>query len=123
MRAMTHQTPEFHVPSPTDAGRQIAQLSHALMLVRQMAGREVPGEGDAAALDEGARIGAAYGDAAPVVQRRFDALVAETALWAAAGVEALLAADDADTRPRAAAARLADELAKALRDLSRLLGL
>ena len=45
--------------------------------------------------------------ALPIVQRRFEALAAETALWAAAGVEALLAAGDA-APPRAAAARLAE---------------
>ena len=69
---------------------------------------------DASALDEAARVSAAYGSAFPVVQKRFDALAAETATWAAAGVEALMkiAADGRPTGP--AAARLADELRKAL---------
>lgn len=120
---MTHQSPGSLSPAPVDPGQQIAQLHHALMLVRQIAGREAPDGEESTALDQCARIGGAYGDAAPVVQRRFDALLSETVLWTAVGVEALLAADGSGAQPRAAAARLADELGRTLGGLSRLLGL
>jgi len=117
---MTHQAPAFPAPGSVEPGRQIAQLRHALALVEQIAGRA--GAGGDAALDRSARITTAYGDAPPISQRRFDALVAETAIWAAAGVEALLSAS-ASGQPGAAAGRLADELGRALGDLERLLGL
>ena len=102
-----------------DAGRQVAQLRQVLLLVEQIAGRGDPARTAEVALDEAARVAAAYGDALPVVQRRFDALVAETVAWAAAGVEALSLAGG----PRPAAARLADELAQAIDDLGELLKL
>ena len=47
-----------------------------------------------------------------MVQRRFDALAAESVLWTTAGLEALLAAGDPP--PRAAADRLADSIRRAL---------
>ena len=117
---MTHQPPSVEAASGVDAGRQVVQLRQVLLLVEQLAGRGDPAGAAEQALDEAARIGTAYGDALPVVQRRFDALVAETVAWAAAGVEALTRAHGGS---RAAAARLADELALALEDLSRLLRL
>ncbi|MNC94056.1 hypothetical protein D3C83_108210 [compost metagenome] len=54
------------------------------------------------------------------MQRRFEALANETALWAAAGVEALLASGDG-APSRAAAARLARQLDNALAALGALL--
>ena len=120
---MTHQSPAFAMPATNDAGRQVAQLRHVLTLVEQIAGRPAGAEDRDAALDESARISGAYDDAVPIVQRRFDALVAETALWAAAGVEALLAANSPDRQSRGAAAALADELARALRTINRVLRL
>jgi hypothetical protein len=113
-----------HAPLPdaapgADAPRQLAQLREVLALVEQIAGRAREGRGREAALEEAARLGAAYGDALPILQRRFDVLVAETAAWATAGVEALSRAG----APAPAAARLADELADALADLTRLLRL
>ena len=114
---MTHQ-PHPQPPAPgADPGRQIAQLRQALQLVEALAaGRAAPPPD--AALDEAARIGGAYEKALPVVQRRFDALAAETADWAAAGVEARLAAESPS---RAAAARLAAEMEAALARISGLL--
>ncbi|TFI56915.1 hypothetical protein E2493_17770 [Sphingomonas parva] len=96
-----------------DAGAEIAQLRQVLVLVEEIAGR-TPARLDDGALDEAARVSAAYGVALPIVQKRFDALAAETATWAAAGVEALMkiSADGRPTGP--AAGRLADELRKAL---------
>src|SRR5688500_15601833 len=96
-----------------DAGAEIAQLRQVLVLVEEIAGR-TPAVLDDGALDEAARVSAAYGSALPIVQKRFDALAVETATWAAAGVEALMksAGDGRPTGP--AAARLADELRKAL---------
>jgi hypothetical protein len=101
-----------------EAGRQVAQLRHLLGLVEQVAGRGA-GAGQEAALDEAARVSAAYEAALPLARRRFDAVAAETAAWSAAGVEAIAAAGAA--APQAAAGRLADELSTALAELIRLI--
>lgn len=116
---MTHQAP-VACEGATDPGRQIAQLREALRLVERIAGR---GEraGDQR-LDEAAQVSGAYDRALPVVQRRFDALAGETSGWAAAGVEALLAAAQG-APPRAAAARLAAQLERALDELTELIRL
>ena len=116
---MTHQAPPSSAPPGADPGRQVAQLREALFLVERIAGRpeSCPPE---QRLDEAARISEAYARALPIAQRRFEALVAETALWAAAGVEALLAAGEV-APPRAAADRLAATLARTLGELSALL--
>ncbi len=116
---MRHQSPSHYPTIPVDAGPQVAQLRHVLRLVGEIAGRPPgPGAGDAA-LDESARISSAYDHALPIVQRRFDALADETAIWSAAAVEALLKAGE--PRSPAAARRLADELETALSRLSALL--
>ena len=116
---MTHQSSDAYVTGSADAGRQIAQLRHVLALVREMAEGPQPASSDAM-LDEDARISSAYSDAYAIVRRRFDALAAETAAWAAAGVRALLAAKELG-RPTAGAARqLASDLDRALRTLRNL---
>lgn len=117
---MTHQPPAF-APAAIDAGDQLARLRHVLRLVEQIAGRTISGAENDVALDEGARLSGAYENALPVVQRRFDTLAGETATWAAAGVEALLASGDEAAPPRAAAACLADELRRALARLATIL--
>ena len=114
---MTHQAPPSPATAGPDPGRQIAQLREALRLVERLAGEE---RGHDHALDEAARISGAYDVALPVVQRRFEALANETALWAAAGVEALLSAGSG-APSQAAAARLARQLDTALGDLAALL--
>lgn len=116
---MTHQAPLSPARSGADPGRQLAQLREVLRLVERIAGLEESGGRDAM-LDESARVSGAYDRALPVVQRRFDALADETAGWAAAGVEALLAAGR-DDPPRAAAARLAAQLDDAIGELTGLL--
>jgi hypothetical protein len=118
---MTHQSPTYSLGRPIDAGRQVAQLRHLLRLVEDLSGRPAAPDADDAALDESARFSSAYDSALPIVQRRFDALAGETAAWSAAAVEALLAAGEGRAVP--AARRLADELAKALSDLAKLLRL
>jgi len=115
---MTHQAPPPPAPSGADPGRQLARLREVLRLVERIAGREGAASAESR-LDEAARVSAAFDAAAPVARRRFEALVEETAIWAAAGVEALLAAEDA--RPAQAAGRLADSLERALDDLAALL--
>ena len=87
-----------------DPGRQIASLREAWLLVRGLAGASDAIDGDSL-LDEAARFSSAYERAAPVVQRQFDAAAGEMTAWAAAGVEALLAAGDSP--PPAPAQRLA----------------
>ena len=117
---MTHQPPPPLRQPGSDPCRQLAQLREALRLVERIAGRERGGGADAL-LDEAARLSAAYDRAPPIVQRRFDALAGETAAWAAAGVEALLAAADRAAPPVAAAHRLADRLDGALSEMAALL--
>jgi hypothetical protein len=114
---MTHQAPPSPATAGPDPGRQIAQLREALRLVERIAGEERAHD---QGLDEAARISGAYDVALPVVQRRFEALASETALWAAAGVEALLSSGNG-APSRAAAARLARQLDTALGDLAGLL--
>lgn len=116
---MNHQAPPLPPNAGPDPGRQIAQLREALRLIERIAGRPAEPKADDT-LDEAARISAAYESALPVIQRRFEALAAETAIWAAAGVEALLSAGES-APPRAAAARLAGRLDSALSDLAALL--
>jgi hypothetical protein len=116
---MTHHAPPSFVRSATDPGRQLAQLHEAMRLIERIAGLE-QSRGRDALLEESARVSGAYDQALPIVQRRFDALAGETAGWAAAGVEALLAAGR-DEAPRPAAARLAIELDKAIGELTGLL--
>ena len=109
-------SPAF-VPGLADAGAQIAQLRRVLALVEELAGRPQPPRGDAA-LDEAARISAAYDAAAPVDQRRFDRRAARAIAAASAGAEALLTLE-VRTRPRGPAAdRLAAELRRALAELA-----
>lgn len=114
---MTHQSAHAYMPGLADAGGQIAQLRQVLALVEEIAGRQGAPAGDAG-LDEGARVSAAYAHAWPVAQRRFDRLAAETAGWAAAGVETLLRLSDAGRPAGAAAAVLAQALRRALRSLA-----
>lgn len=116
---MQHQSLAFEGSWTSDAGSHFARLSQMLRLVEQIAGRD-PSSSEAA-LDHAARISGAYGSAPALVQRRFDTLAAETACWASAGVDALAAADNPRRQPKAAAARLADELETALRQLAKVL--
>jgi len=116
---MTHQAPPSPARSAADPGRQLARLLEVLRLVDRIAGRADARAGDAE-LDEAARVSGAYDRAPPVVQRRFDALAGETAGWAAAGVEAVLAAGGPEP-PRAAAARLAAQLERTIGELSGLI--
>ena len=116
---MTRHAPLPNAAAAFDAPRQLAQLRQVMLLVDQIAGRAASGSGRDAAPDEAARVGGAYADALPIVQRRFDALVAETVAWAAAGVEALTRSGGSAP----AAARLADELADAVEELLKILKL
>ena len=114
---MTQQQPPLYAPGLADAGAQIAQLRQVLTLVEEMAGRTPRPPGDEA-LDEAARVSAAYARALPIDQKRFDGLAGETARWAAAGMEALLRLEEAGMPVRAAAGRLAEELEKGLAQLA-----
>jgi hypothetical protein len=113
---MTQDSRIRYAPGRGDAARQLAQLRDVLTLVRQLSGLD--GDGGDDALDESARLMSLYGDAPPIVQKRFDALAGETAAWAAACVDALLG--DGDSLPRPAAGVLVSELTKALDDLPRI---
>lgn len=113
---MTHQAPLSPDPAAADPARQLAQLRELLHLVERISGGSPARLGDEG-LEDAAGLSLAYDRAPPIVQRRFDARAREVSGWAAAGVEALIAAGGA-TPPRAAADRLALRLQQALRDLS-----
>jgi hypothetical protein len=98
-----------------DAGGEIAQLRQALALVEELAG--TGGALGEPALDEAARVSAAYEHALPIVQRRFDQEAARTARWSAAGLEALVTLGERGWPVKPAAGRLAEELRKALGQL------
>lgn len=115
---MTHQSPPAPALPAGDPGRQVASLREALILVRGICGEGEPPPAEDL-LDEAAWFSSAYERACPVVQRRFDAISGETAAWAAAGVEALLAAGAAP--PAAPALRLAGALEDSLSRLRLLL--
>lgn len=116
---MTHQAPPSPVGPGIDPGRQVAQLHEVLRLVERLSGR--PGEDRDERLEAAAQVSDAYDRALPIVQRRFDALAGEAAVWAAAGVEALLVPGRA-APPAAAAARLAAQIEAALSELGDLIG-
>lgn len=118
---MTLQHPFGLVQGDEDAGRRLAQLSLLEGLVSRIAGHERGDYHPDQALDHNAKISAVYGDALPIVRKRFDALAGETAHWAAAVIEVLLAKGQSQAPPIAAARRLADELAQARRSLEALL--
>jgi len=117
---MTHQALPSARPTGADPGRQVAQLREVLRLVRSIAGEDSRGVDHESMLREAAWVSETYHRALPVVQRRFDALAGEAAGWAAAGVEALLAAGDR-APPKAAAHRLASQLDQALAEMAQLL--
>ena len=114
---MTQQEPPLYAPGLADAGGQVAQLREVLALVQEIAGTSAQAGGDAA-LEEAARVSAAYAAAPPVAQRRFDERAAATARWAAAGVETLLKLQEQGRPANSAAAALAEALCSALSELS-----
>lgn len=116
---MTHQSHGRYARVPIDAAAQIAQLRRVLAIVDELAELTAAPHGGDAALAEAADLTGRYGNAPPIVQRRFDALAAETAAWSAAAAEALLRAGE--KRSPAAAARLAGELRGAIESLLKLL--
>lgn len=118
---MTHQTPTAPAPDSFDPCHEVAQLHHALAVIERIAGRP-PSRSPQAALDWSARISSAYGDALPIDRRRFRLVAARTTGWTKAGLTALVSLDEADREAAAAAAPLADALAKALRKTDRILG-
>jgi hypothetical protein len=114
---MSRQTIPFAYGT-ADAGGEIAQLRQVLALVEELAG--VAAAPDGGALDEAARVSAAYDSALPIVQRRFDTEAAQTARWAAAGLEALVTLEERGWPVKAAAGKLGEELRKALRQLRKI---
>jgi hypothetical protein len=111
---MSRQTIPFAYGT-ADAGGEIAQLRQVLALVEELAGAASGPDGGA--LDEAARVSAAYESAQPIVQRRFDTEAARTARWAAAGLEALVTLEERGWPVKPAAGKLAEELRKALGQL------
>jgi hypothetical protein len=114
---MTQHDVPLYAPGLADAGGQVAQLREVLALVEEIAGAPGQALGDAA-LEDAARVSAAYAAAPPVAQRRFDDRAAATARWAAAGVETLLRLQERERRAGPAAAALADALHRALGELA-----
>jgi hypothetical protein len=114
---MTQHDVPLYAPGLADAGGQVAQLREVLALVEEIAGARSQACGDAA-LEEAARVSAAYAAAPPVAQRRFDGRAAATARWAAAGVETLLRLQERGRPAAPAAAALAEALHRALGELA-----
>ena len=119
---MTHQSFDLHQATPIGAGAQVAHLRHVLALVEELADGARRGPAGYEQLEQAARISAAYERSAPIVRRRFDALAEETATWATAAIDALLAAQAAGEAPRAAAGQLARDLEAALGELATTVG-
>lgn len=117
---MSHQAHPYSEALPIEAGQQVAHLRHVLALVEQIAGSDRP-TGSYQALDEAARISAAYDQSLPIMRKRFDALAEETITWAAVGLDALQEAQKDSGTPRAAAVQLALELNAALTGLAHIL--
>jgi hypothetical protein len=114
---MRQEQESYIAPGLADAGGQVAQLRQVLALVVELAGRAPAPSGGG--LDQAARISDFYARAVPIDQRRFDLHAADTARWAAAGLQALLQLEE-QGRPCAAAARvLAERMARALAELER----
>ena len=106
--------------SPLDsiepADTRLARLAEILALVERLAG-----DGGAMVATP-ADTAAAYAAAGPIARRRFDALAAETAAFAAAGIEILLRQSETGGNGQPAAARcLAREMRAAIAELTRLL--
>lgn len=100
--------------SPVD---QCARLRAALALVERMAGQAGTGEERCAAV---LRAGA-YARAAPITRRRFDAVVGEARIVAAAGIAALIRhREQASSDCAAAAQQLAAEMRHAIETMDRL---
>jgi hypothetical protein len=115
---MKHEQAAYHAPGLADAGGQVAQLRQVLALVEELAGH-APMPAFGAGLDQGARIKDSYARALPIDQRRFDLHAADTAHWAAAGLQALLQLEEQGRPCRAAARVLAERLARSLAELER----
>jgi hypothetical protein len=117
---MKHAQGAYVAPGLVDAGAEVAQLRQVLLLVEEIAGG-AQARSDAA-LDQAARIGAAYEQALPIDQRRFDQHAADTARWAAAGLQALLQIEEQGRPCRAAAKVVAERLSRALGELEDIVG-
>ena len=115
---MTQPWTAAEQPGLADAGAQVAQLRQILALVEEIAGRPSGGDG---ALDEAARIAAAYEAALPIDRRRFDRAAWAAVAGASAGASALVTLEERAAPVRPAAERLADELRKRLRELGEIL--
>ncbi|HEX8670026.1 MAG TPA: hypothetical protein VF727_16810 [Allosphingosinicella sp.] len=106
-------------PGLADAGAQVAQLRQILALVEEIAGR--PGSAGDTALDEGARIAAAYEAALPIDRRRFDRAAWAAIAGASTGASALVTLEERGAPVHPAADRLAEELRTRLRELGEIL--
>lgn len=110
------QSAQRSAASTDDAAQRLGRLVGALGLVEQLAGEsgELPADPIA--------IAAGYQQAGPIARRRFDALIAETAAFAAAGIEILLRQRQGRGECRVAAARLANEMRTAIAEMIALVG-
>jgi hypothetical protein len=109
---MTQPWTRTDPPGLADAGAQVAQLRHMLDIVAAMAGK--PSTTRELALDEAARISAAYAAALPIDQKRFDRAASRATAAATAGAEALIDLEERGRPTAPAAARLAEELGRSL---------
>lgn len=108
-------TPVVPEARPAPA-QQLTELRAIQALVNELAGLPDP-RGEAADDSADQR----YDAAPPIVQSRFDALSAEAAAIAAAGLSALIQGRRQGTAAAAAAAQLAREMDRAIRTMEKIL--
>lgn len=101
-------------PSPAE---QLTELRAILALVNELAGASIP----VAPEPYDHAVDKRYDSAAPLVQRRFDAVAGETAAYAAAGLTALIAGRKQGAGASAAAAYLAREMEKSIHAMEKIL--
>ncbi|WP_147417687.1 hypothetical protein [Sphingomonas cavernae] len=109
-------TPIVPEGKPTPA-QHLTELRAIQALVNELADASIP----ALPLVADPALDKRYDSAAPLVQRRFDAVAGETAAYAAAGLTALIAGRRQGAGANAAAAHLAREMEKSIRAMEKIL--
>jgi hypothetical protein len=125
---MSHyQTAAYSIEDEAEAAHALVRLRGVLALVERMAGGTDAAAQEAAwidqqALDDGAALALGYASAPSIARRRFDALAAEAAGFAAAGLSALIQHKQRTGGECATAAReLADEMRRSIDAMERII--
>jgi hypothetical protein len=124
---MSHYQSTYALDDEAEAAHALVRLRGVLALVERMAGGFEAASHEAAwidqqALDEGATLALHYANASSIARRRFDALAAEAAGFAAAGLAALIQHKQRSGRECVSAARkLADEMRRSINAMANIL--